>query len=93
MQTAAAPDSDASAIAATAYDHVRYPGHPFGETHPDQLATLGSLFGMNPARLDSCRVLELGCGEGANLIPIAFQWPESEFVGIDLSAARHSRRE
>ena len=42
---------------------------------------------MNPARLNSCRVLELGCGEGANLIPIAFQWPESEFVGIDLSAA------
>ena len=47
--------------------------------------TLGSLFGMNPARLNSCRVLELGCGEGANLIPVAFQWPESEFVGIDLS--------
>ena len=50
------------------------------------LATLGALFGMNPARLESCRVLELGCGEGANLIPVAFQWPESEFVGIDLSA-------
>ena len=87
MQTAAALESDSPAIAATPYDHVRYPGNPFVETHPDQLATLGSLFGMNPARLDSCRVLELGCGEGANLIPIAFQWPESEFVGIDLSAA------
>ena len=72
--------------APTTYDHVRYPGHPFGETHPDLLATLGSLFGMNPAGLESCRVLELGCGEGANLIPMAFQWPESTFVGIDLSA-------
>ena len=87
MQTAAAKDSEASGETATAYDHVRYPGHPFVETHPDQLATLGSLFGMKPARLDFCRVLELGCGEGANLIPLAFQWPESEFVGIDLSAA------
>lgn len=70
---------------ATAYDVISYPGHPFGETHPDHLATLGSLFGMSPAPLDACRVLELGCGDGANLIPIAFQWPDSEFVGLDLS--------
>ena len=52
MQPAAAKDSEASGETATAYDHVRYPGHPFIETHPDQLATLGSLFGMKPARLD-----------------------------------------
>ena len=70
---------------ATAYDRFSYPGHPFGETHPGHLATLGSLFGMKPTPLDSCRVLELGCGDGANLIPVAFQWPESEFVGLDLS--------
>ena len=44
-----------------------------------------TLFGMKPTPLDSCRVLELGCGDGANLIPVAFQWPESEFVGLDLS--------
>ena len=84
METAAAAINNAS-DASTAYDHVRYPSHPFGETHPGLLGTLGALFGMNPARLESCRVLELGCGEGANLIPVAFQWPESEFVGIDLS--------
>ena len=85
MQTTAAADSSSPDVA-TSYDHVRYPGHPFGETHPGHLATLGSLFGMDPAPLDACRVLELGCGEGANLVPIAFQWPQSEFVGIDLSA-------
>jgi methyltransferase-like protein len=69
----------------TPYDHVSYPGHPFSETHPDHLAVLGSLFGMTPAPLGSCRVLELGCGEGANLIPMAFDFPQSEFIGIDLS--------
>jgi SAM-dependent methyltransferase len=69
----------------TAYDRIVYPGHPFGETHPDHMGTLGALFGMTPAPLSSCRVLELGCGDGANLIPIAFQWPQSEFVGLDLS--------
>ncbi len=69
----------------TAYDRISYPGHPFGETHPDHLGTLGALFGMTPAPLSACRVLELGCGDGANLIPIAAQWPQSEFVGLDLS--------
>ena len=72
--------------AATAYDEVDYPGHPFMGTHPDHLAVLGFLFGMNPAPLRSCRVLELGGGEGANLIPMAFSAPDSTFVGIDLSA-------
>src|SRR3954454_7066997 len=69
----------------TTYDHVSYPGHPFGETHPDHLAVLGSLLGMTPAPLNSCRVLELGCGEGANLIPMAFDFVQSEFIGVDLS--------
>ena len=31
----------------TAYDRISYPGHPFGETHPDHLGTLGALFGMS----------------------------------------------
>jgi methyltransferase-like protein len=70
---------------ATAYDEVDYPGHPFVETHPDHLAVLGSLLGMDPAPTHSCRVLELGCGEGANLIPMAFDAPDGQFVGIDLS--------
>jgi SAM-dependent methyltransferase len=68
------------------FDQVSYPGAPFAYSHPDHLATLGSLYGMSPAPCDRCRVLELGCGVGANLIPIAHQYPESEFVGIDLSA-------
>jgi methyltransferase-like protein/2-polyprenyl-3-methyl-5-hydroxy-6-metoxy-1,4-benzoquinol methylase len=70
----------------TAYDEISYPGHPFGETHPTHLGAIGTLFGMSPASPDSCRVLELGCGEGGNLIPMAFESPNSEFVGIDLSA-------
>jgi methyltransferase-like protein/ubiquinone/menaquinone biosynthesis C-methylase UbiE len=30
-------------------------------------------------------VLELGCGDGGNLIPMAVGRPESEFVGVDLA--------
>jgi methyltransferase-like protein/cyclopropane fatty-acyl-phospholipid synthase-like methyltransferase len=40
---------------------------------------------MNPAPVARCRVLELGCGDGGNLIPIAYTLPESQFLGLDLS--------
>ncbi len=43
------------------------------------------LFGMRPAPAESCRVLELGCGNGANLIPMALTLPGSRFAGIDLA--------
>jgi SAM-dependent methyltransferase/methyltransferase-like protein len=66
------------------YDEVLYRGLPHAQTHPDRLATLAALHGMAPARISRCRVLELGCGDGGNLIPLACQWPNSEFVGIDL---------
>ena len=71
--------------APTPYDEVFYPGHPFSQTHPDRLATVASLFGLAPAPVTRCRVLELGCGSGGNLIPMAYQLPDSHFVGIDLS--------
>jgi SAM-dependent methyltransferase len=35
--------------------------------------------------VQSCRVLELGCASGGNLIPMAVSLPGSRFVGIDLS--------
>jgi SAM-dependent methyltransferase len=65
---------------------VPYPGHPFPQTHPDRLATVATLFGLHPAPAPSCRLLELGCGDGGNLVPMAYSLPESTFVGIDLSA-------
>ncbi|HEY1206426.1 MAG: class I SAM-dependent methyltransferase [Bryobacteraceae bacterium] len=68
------------------YDEIAYPGFPFPETHPDRLSVIGRLLGMDPAPAPRCRVLELGCGDGANLIPLALALPQSDFVGIDLAA-------
>ena len=79
-------ESLSAAETAFAYDRMVYIGHPFVQTHPDRLATIASLHGMQPAPVAGCRVLELGCGDGGNLIPMAYQWPDSEFVGVDLSA-------
>ena len=71
---------------ASLYDAVRYPSHVHAQTHPERLATIASLFGMSPVPATRCRVLELGCGDASNLLPMAWSLPESEFTGIDLAA-------
>lgn len=75
----------------TAYDEVSYPGWPYPLSHPDHLAMLARLFGMAPADPARCRVLELGCGDGANLFPIALAWPQARVVGIDLAESAIAR--
>jgi methyltransferase-like protein/protein-L-isoaspartate O-methyltransferase len=72
-------------LPANSYDSVPYPSLAFLQTHPDRLAVLGTLFGMNPTQVEHCRVLEIACGDGSNLIPMAYVLPGSEFVGIDLA--------
>jgi SAM-dependent methyltransferase len=69
----------------TPYDSVIYPGRAHEEVHPERLASVAAFYGMHPAPTARCRVLELGCGFGSNLIPIAYQYPDSHFIGIDLS--------
>lgn len=73
-------------MTATSYDAVTYPGYAYEQTHPDRLATQATLFGMAPAPPAACRVLEIGAGDGGNLVPMALALPDSEFVGIDLAA-------
>ena len=68
------------------YDSVAYPGRAFAQTHPDRLAVMAILLGMTPAPVEHCRVLELACGDGSNLIPMAYGLPKSEFCGVDLAA-------
>src|SRR5438067_633275 len=70
----------------TSYDRVLYPGYTHPQTHPDRLAVIGALFGLEPALVAHCRVLELGCGDGSNLVPMAGSLPGSEFIGIDLAS-------
>lgn len=70
---------------AASYDEVPYTATAFHYTHPDRLATIGVLRGLEPAPVNRCRLLELGCASGANLLPMAESFPESHFVGLDLS--------
>lgn len=70
---------------ANAYDEIPFPSKPLSQTQPGRLAAAAILFGMHPQASDRCRVLELGCATGANLIPLADRHPGSTFVGIDFS--------
>jgi methyltransferase-like protein/cyclopropane fatty-acyl-phospholipid synthase-like methyltransferase len=74
-----------AALSRNSYDEVPYPSYPLPQTHPDHLASVGVLVGLEPPRPDGCRVLELGCASGGNLIPLALTLPGSSFVGVDLS--------
>jgi SAM-dependent methyltransferase len=70
----------------TVYDEVPYTGRPYADSHPERLATMAALFGVAAAPPEHCRVLEIACGDGANLVPMACSLPASEFVGFDLAA-------
>jgi len=67
------------------YDAVPYPSGPIRPAHPDRLAALAAICGLQPAPVERCRVLELGCSDGGNLIPLAELLPDASFVGIDNS--------
>jgi len=77
--------TDTTPATASAYDGVAYPAHAHAQTHPAHLATVAALYGLDAPAVGSCRVLELGCGGGSNLVPMACQYPDASFVGIDLS--------
>jgi methyltransferase-like protein/SAM-dependent methyltransferase len=74
-----------TSTAPTSYDEVPYLSKPIPQTHPDRLATVALLFGMKAPALATCRVLELGCAAGGNLLPLAVSFPDGHFVGVDLS--------
>lgn len=67
------------------YDEVPYDGAAQVLSHPNRLASMARLFGLQPAPPERCRVLDIGCAAGENLIPMAESLPGSEFVGFDYS--------
>src|SRR5262245_50277283 len=73
------------------YDVVEYPSAPLPQIHPGQLFSVARLYGLDPAPVERCRYLEIGCGDGAHLIACAYGIPNATFVGIALSSAAIDR--
>jgi methyltransferase-like protein/SAM-dependent methyltransferase len=72
----------------TSYDEVPYESFPIAGTHPDRLWTLARLPGLDAPALETCRILELGCGAGGNIIPMASELSKAQVVGVDLSGVQ-----
>lgn len=70
------------------YDQLHFSSKPHPGRHPARLAVIARLFGHESPEVDGARVLELGCGNGANLLPMATELPRASLVGIDLSRAQ-----
>lgn len=77
-----------------------YAQHPYRtlarkECDTARMAAIARLHGLNAALPSASRVLEIGCGSGGNIIPLAERYPQSTFVGIDAEEAHiaEARRE
>ncbi len=67
------------------YDDLPYTDHAYAESHPDRLAVVARLSGWDAPDPATGRVLELGCGRGGNLLPMAAGLSGSPLVGVDRS--------
>ena len=56
-------------------------------SHPARIGAIARLLGLPAALPERSRVLEFGCAEGMNLLPLAERFPHAQFVGVDFSTA------
>jgi SAM-dependent methyltransferase len=65
------------------YDEVRYPSFPRNQSHPAFISALSAIAGFSLPPVEGWRVLEIGCGDGSNILPLALDYPEGMYVGVD----------
>ncbi len=80
------PDKPRDDALVKAYNDVAYTSFPNTASHPDRLAAIATLLGLDAAPLATCRVLEMACGDGTNLVPLAAALPDATFVGFDFAS-------
>lgn len=85
LATERANERTSNAALVEKYDAIAYAANANALSHPDHMAVVATLFGLEPAPVATCRVLEFGCSDGTNLLPMAASLPDAEFVGCDLS--------
>lgn len=75
----------------TLYDEVAYPTAIFAQTHPDRMAALARAAGLAPPAVETARVLEIGGGDGMNLLALAVAYPQARFTSFDLAQTAVAR--
>jgi SAM-dependent methyltransferase len=64
---------------------VLYRGTVIPAAQVRRLETEATLAGLRPSAPAGAHVLEIGCGTGANLLPLALEFPGAAVVGCDLA--------
>src|SRR5262245_3604805 len=77
-------ESGSPVVSEFSYDELPYDGNVHPLAHPRRIAAMATLFGVPSADLRTARVLDIGCGRGDDLIPLAAAYPDADLVGIDL---------
>lgn len=67
------------------YDAVKYHSHAFAQASIDRLCAMARVYGLQTPLPNNAKVLEIGCAAGGNIISQAINYPNSSFIGIDLS--------
>jgi SAM-dependent methyltransferase len=80
-------DPTTPAAIAEKYDAVAYDALPYPVSHPDHVAAVVAMFGLDSPPVASARVLEVGCNDGSNLVPMAAALPGATFEGCDIAPA------
>lgn len=73
-----------------AYSHRQAhaaPGRLAPSHSPVRLRATAYLYGVETTPVEHARVLCIGCGDGAGLLPFALAYPQAEAIGIDSSDA------
>ncbi len=70
------------------YNEIPYTRNIYPQTQPNTLATLARLLDHPSPAISHCRVLELGCAQGFNLIAMAQAIPQGFFIGVDNAATQ-----
>ncbi|MFT7579788.1 MAG: SAM-dependent methyltransferase [Myxococcota bacterium] len=76
------------AVQKVRYEDVPYPNLVQRWSHPRVVGAMAALWGIDAAPVEHCRVLDIGCGTATNVIAMAYDLPESKFVGVDVAPAQ-----
>lgn len=68
------------------YDKITYSSSVYEASLPENSYMAGLLYGVDGVLPNKARVLEIGCGVGANSISFALNHPDAKVTGVDLSS-------
>lgn len=68
------------------YQTSVYPAMSHPSCDPSTTTVAAKLAGLTTPDPSGSTILEIGCATGHNLLPLAARWPNSRFIGIDLSS-------